>query len=751
MAAKAKAQITLFDITDAYSVILTSEAFTFVGNTSGAPSGLSCTTQAVAYCGATKCSKVTIGTVSCPTGISATVANNGGSSPTITFKTTATVTAACEATIPVTVNGVTINKKFSFAVAKTGSTGATGATGPQGPQGPKGNTGATGATGPQGPQGVKGDKGNTGATGPQGPTGPQGADGDSLNYSNLKDSTASKWGFTADATADGHWYTVISHSRDKYVSDFISCLGSKRFRVQFQMSTSCQANTTNSTTTITKKYVGTAIGLFCYNDNKVSLGISYSTRVTGSASAPVTNVDCIVTTRPNTRYFRIFLQTEAWNNFSGTIKIRNLRVSAIDALEQDVANAAKTATNYMKFENNVGLIVGDMTKSTLGNNVLIDSDSVDIRSGSTVLASYGKDYVYIGKNSGTAKIDLCSGAAKMYNEEMYEATVHRFVIEPQEWLYMSGSKIGLNTYYDDASTYGEVDVSLDTWSVSGMNYHRTPGGNFQLVVKTGSSTNSSICNYAGIGVSDTDLNSDSGSAPLRLYKGCSHANYSSETSIDLYNNSFHINGNTWAHGLISCEGILYAQNNIEAYQDIGVRGDMWFTSEKGRFYVNKNGVQREAMNLASGDNGDMSIGWTNYDSKLGVLYIGGTDIYNRVANTASKTEYRPYYRKGDSITIRAALGGYATSGGKAIYFVVPLTKPVIGNPTVSVASVNGLILRQNNSYPHSSSSWCKPASYTAQNVNTGIGVGVLALFNDNSGVTNNSPIGVDASLKITFS
>ena len=129
MASKASGQVTVVDITDAYSVLLTSESYTFVGNTTGAPSGLSCTTQVVAYCGAQQCSKVSVSTVTCPTGISATITNNDTVSPTITFKTTATITAACEATIPVVVDGVTINKKFSFAVAKQGTQGNTGATG----------------------------------------------------------------------------------------------------------------------------------------------------------------------------------------------------------------------------------------------------------------------------------------------------------------------------------------------------------------------------------------------------------------------------------------------------------------------------------------------------------------------------------------------------------------------------------------------------------------------------------------------
>lgn len=134
MAIKASNQITLQDISDAYSVILTSEAYTFVGGVNGVVAGAACTTQAVAYCGTNQCQNVTIGTITCPTGIKAEIANSGGSAPTITFTTTATVASDCEATIPVSVGDVTIEKKFSFAVAKTGATGAKGDTGATGSQ-----------------------------------------------------------------------------------------------------------------------------------------------------------------------------------------------------------------------------------------------------------------------------------------------------------------------------------------------------------------------------------------------------------------------------------------------------------------------------------------------------------------------------------------------------------------------------------------------------------------------------------------
>lgn len=144
MAVKASSQISMIDVTDAYSVLLTSEAYAFTGNTSGAPVGLTCTTQVVAFCGQKSCTSLNVSNISCPTGITATVSNNNTAAPTVTFKTTAIITATCEAIISVSVDGITINKKFSFAVAKTGSTGAKGDKGPQGPQGVKGETGATG-------------------------------------------------------------------------------------------------------------------------------------------------------------------------------------------------------------------------------------------------------------------------------------------------------------------------------------------------------------------------------------------------------------------------------------------------------------------------------------------------------------------------------------------------------------------------------------------------------------------------------
>ena len=135
MAIKSSDQISIVDVTDAYSVILTSEAYTFAGTTSAAKAG-SCTTQIIAMRGSEQIpASVTVGNITKPTGI--TVSSDGNStSPTLTITASSSFTAAGVVKIPVVLeNNITIIKEFSVAIAFTGATGA------------KGDPGQTGATG----------------------------------------------------------------------------------------------------------------------------------------------------------------------------------------------------------------------------------------------------------------------------------------------------------------------------------------------------------------------------------------------------------------------------------------------------------------------------------------------------------------------------------------------------------------------------------------------------------------------------
>lgn len=197
---------------------------------------------------------------------------------------------------------------------------------------------------------------------------------------------------------------------------------------------------------------------------------------------------------------------------------------------------------------------------------------------------------------------------------------------------------------------------------------------------------------------------------------------------------------------------LQVNGNINANRDIGLGGNMWCSQNGGSsFFVTcKDNVQRNMLQLVNVNN-DTVLGWGQYADKYGSTFICGHDITFGVSSGASDASYHPYYHRGDTIDVYLHTSGYATTGGKDILFLVPLSKPIIGSPTVSVSSINGLVFRQNNSYPHNSSNYCKPASYRVTDVTHAFGFNVRASFDNNTGVTNNSPIGIVANIRITFS
>ena len=125
MAIKSVDQISIVDVTDAYSVILTSEAHAFPGTTNAAKAG-STTTQIIAMQGSAQipCS-VTVSEITKPAGVTVSSDSNV-TSPTLTIAVTTSVTTGGVVKIPVHIGDITITKEFTFTIAFMGATGATG-------------------------------------------------------------------------------------------------------------------------------------------------------------------------------------------------------------------------------------------------------------------------------------------------------------------------------------------------------------------------------------------------------------------------------------------------------------------------------------------------------------------------------------------------------------------------------------------------------------------------------------------------
>lgn len=135
-------------------------------------------------------------------------------------------------------------------------------------------------------------------------------------------------------------------------------------------------------------------------------------------------------------------------------------------------DAAKTATNFVKLEYG-GITVGNLTNYNLGNNVFIDSDSVDIRNGTTVLASFAANQIDLGNNNLNSVINLCGGAGKIsikaydeyYNYLQLQSKKIEFLIDNWTKISMSSPGINISNSASELSlTNNWFDIQLDTFT-----------------------------------------------------------------------------------------------------------------------------------------------------------------------------------------------------------------------------------------------------------------------------------------------
>lgn len=164
----------------------------------------------------------------------------------------------------------------------------------------------------------------------------------------------------------------------------------------------------------------------------------------------------------NTLYF-VDLTVFTNSTFSYSAVSKSSSYEAAKTAYNKALDAAKTATNYMKFENNVGLIVGDMTADTLGKNVLIDADSVDIRDGSTVAASFSANQIDLGSANSSSKINLC-GIGEIKAAELNAGAGYNVMSMYAPSVSISGdNSVGIGTSMASSSYTKGTDTTMGTY------------------------------------------------------------------------------------------------------------------------------------------------------------------------------------------------------------------------------------------------------------------------------------------------
>jgi uncharacterized repeat protein (TIGR02543 family) len=211
------------------------------------------------------------------------------------------------------------------------------------------------------------------------------------------------------------------------------------------------------------------------------------------------------------------------------------------------------------------------------------------------------------------------------------------------------------------------------------------------------------------------------------------------------NGQIRLNSGTKVMEFLSAAGYKFGN-------DVNVAGDLELSTNKKILYgVDPNGLRKNAFQ-AQNENGNTIVGYGNYTNASGNTNIYGHDINFGVANIASPGTYRPYRRRGDTLTITFRGAGYVTNAGTEVSFWIPVSEPIIGSPVVTVNSTTGFVLRQGNKYTHGSTAsfFVIPDSLEAT-ATMHHGVYIKAVFSNTTNVTNNDTIGIYWAGNIIFS
>lgn len=297
--------------------------------------------------------------------------------------------------------------------------------------------------------------------------------------------------------------------------------------------------------------------------------------------------------------------------------------------------------------------------ATVGNssskNVYIDGTSVNVRNGTTKLASFG-DTTTIGPTTGR------------------------------------------NIYIDSDS----VDFRNKTDILAAIGTYTSETG------------------YSGVGIKGSDLVRVEGYVER------------SDSSDSLYTRA---NGNL----------MLINDYNSEAYAT-STSSLVAQTSDKASSTSKTLTYYEAAINLISGVKKGGSTGYSTCEVYANEIYLSKPAAWR----SAMEMEWK----SGQSMSIAWWGAGFVTSSSKKVFFTIPLAKPISSNvSSVTAASVNGFVVRQNNAYCYGSaaSTYAKPTSYAATIDGARQCVKIEATFTSTTNVTNNSPIGITWSGKLTFS
>ena len=370
-----------------------------------------------------------------------------------------------------------------------------------------------------------------------------------------------------------------------------------------------------------------------------------------------------------------------------------------------------TATNYMKFDSTNGLVISEDASSTAGN-VQIKSDGFRIRNGTTVNASFLGNKITLGQNSSSSSINLCGdkGTIKI-NENQFGNDALTIMAEDVE-------------LYSDVSTSMLCKPGVTSGGYSStFSYCHTNYESFTLPLPTGNVTfkfpvarigtygvnGSGVAENANVmaGISTVMLEGSAGTNKSTLIASANDGieAYSRGGPVKLTVYDSEIDPYIEVEPRTDTRGtrIYMAARNItlDPLDSVTINGAATVTGAltvnssvtlpNCRYYqsTTSGGVTGSLAHISTTD--DLWLGYLSYDANVGITRVSGKDvqIYTRSGS------YYPYYKVGDSFKVSGIVGAQIYQDPRYLEFSVPLSKPIIGTPTMTLTTNKGVIVKMN--------------------------------------------------------
>lgn len=152
--------------------------------------------------------------------------------------------------------------------------------------------------------------------------------GDFTNYANLNEKTASKYGFTTvqdDSALGNPWFQLNTLKRDVPITpnayEEYNCNGGESFKIEGEVYSTVTGKKNKDSTNVETLQIG--IGLYCKKEN----GDAYWDVPSFALNENIGRLNTYLTLPDNVRKFGINILINGTSDFSGILKVRNIKVT----------------------------------------------------------------------------------------------------------------------------------------------------------------------------------------------------------------------------------------------------------------------------------------------------------------------------------------------------------------------------------------------------------------------------------------